>query len=623
MTDRREEFRPYWPWTIDPFGTLPQPSWLPSASPTAPGVDHLDSAKYWGTPPDDPAGQQAPPSRGLLYSLSDYPVPNHPWPAPPPVAPSRNRFDADDLAKSFGIGLAHGAIGLPAMFGDARELFASGAHRLADYIAPGYGPAVGNAVSYGMRLMPNMGGPTSAQIRGLIEPFTGRFYEPQTVAGDYLRTAGEFVPGLAAPGGVAKNAARYVVAPALASEYAGQSTQGTWMEPWARAIAALATGGAGAALEHLPGALRVRPGPEPMPRPGGAGDVPTAMTRPLEVPNSAPPSDPLAVSGFGAEGIPSHLEPGSVRPPPGRRGLLFDDSRLHEIPPVPQFNLPRSQPTQGVPEDILRALDNPATKADLHRFTDLGLERGGHKAANLEPFRERFLERLGSEEGQGPFKQFTDFMGATSPVSPDLSIAREASFYDELAKQQQALPKPFWDSSRRQYVLPDPLPYPWGHFKQGLHAKLANEVVTQMGLNPLTGPKVASMAEQFRGNQMPIPIDRHILRALGLADSRGLPPTSYGFTEDFLQRFALNKGLTPGQLQGAIRAGAAELTGLRSPNPMLTTLAQRIAITAEREQTSPEEILRRLITGGQKLRAVGAGSALGTAASTSEQGESE
>jgi hypothetical protein len=191
-------------------------------------------------------------------------VPNDPWPAPSPVAPSRNRFDADDLAKSFGIGLAHGAIGLPGMFGDARELFASGARGLADYIAPGYGPAVGNAVSYGMRLMPNMGGPTSAQIRGLTEPFTGQFYEPQTVAGDYARILGEFVPGMAAPGGAAKNAARYVVAPALASEYAGQATQGTWMEPWARAIAALATGGAGAAIEHLPGALRVRP--EPMSR---------------------------------------------------------------------------------------------------------------------------------------------------------------------------------------------------------------------------------------------------------------------------------------------------------------------------------------------------------------------
>jgi hypothetical protein len=98
--------------------------------------------------------------------------------------------------------------------------------------------------------------PTSAQIRGVIEPFTGQFYESQTVAGDYARTVGEFVPGMAAPGGVAKNAVRYVVAPALASEYAGQSTQGTWMEPWARAIAALATGGVGAALDHLPGALR-------------------------------------------------------------------------------------------------------------------------------------------------------------------------------------------------------------------------------------------------------------------------------------------------------------------------------------------------------------------------------
>ena len=118
--------------------------------------------------------------------------------------------------------------------------------------------------------MPYMGGPSSSDIRGLIEPVTGQFYQPQTVAGDYARTVGEFVPGMLAPGGVARNAARYVVAPALASETAGQLTHGTWAEPWARAIAALATGGVGAALGHLPYGARVRPTVEQLPRSGAA-----------------------------------------------------------------------------------------------------------------------------------------------------------------------------------------------------------------------------------------------------------------------------------------------------------------------------------------------------------------
>jgi hypothetical protein len=326
MTDPRDEFRPYWPQTIAPFG-MPQPSWLPSAPPTQPGIDHLEAAKYWGRLPDDADGQQPIPSGGLLSSLAEYPLPGappaggilgslglrkDPWPAPPPPSPSRNRFDPYDLANSFGIGVAHGAIGLPGMFGDARELFANGARRLADYIAPGYGPAVGNAVSYGMRLVPNMGGPTSAQMQGLIEPVTGKFYEPQTVTGDYLRTAGEFVPGIFAPGGVAKNTVRYVVAPALASEYAGQRTQGSWMEPWARAIAALATGGVGAALEHLPGALRVRPGPEPMPR--FTETKPTSRGTELNTPSAGSRTAPS---------FASQPDDGILHPAPSKRARPF------------------------------------------------------------------------------------------------------------------------------------------------------------------------------------------------------------------------------------------------------------------------------------------------------------
>src|SRR5260370_42162216 len=97
-----------------------------------------------------------------------------------------------------------------------------------------------------------MGGPPSSDIRHMIEPVTGPFYEPQTVTGDYARTVGEFVPGMFAPGGALRNAARYVVLPALASETAGQATLGTWAEPWARAIAALGIGGAGAAHRRPP-----------------------------------------------------------------------------------------------------------------------------------------------------------------------------------------------------------------------------------------------------------------------------------------------------------------------------------------------------------------------------------
>jgi hypothetical protein len=168
-------------------------------------------------------------------------------------------------------------------------------------------------------------------------------------------------------------------------------------------------------------------------------------------------------------------------------------------------------------------------------------------------------------------------------------------------------------------ALSEPLPYPYGHFKQGLHAKKVNEVVANGRLNPLTDPKLASVAEQFRGNQMPVPLDRHVLRALGATDARGqpidiLPRSGYEFTEGLVQRQAPNMGLTPGQYQGAVRAGAAEHTGLRSPRSIVDTLRDRVRITAELNNTSEREILRRLAESGFPLRVLGPVAGVGAAA---------
>lgn len=65
-------------------------------------------------------------------------------------------------------------------------------------------------------------------------------YQPQTTAGRYASTVGEFLPGAAAFGGASPaNLARFGVLPAVASEGAGQLTEGSTMEPYARTAAAL------------------------------------------------------------------------------------------------------------------------------------------------------------------------------------------------------------------------------------------------------------------------------------------------------------------------------------------------------------------------------------------------
>lgn len=65
-------------------------------------------------------------------------------------------------------------------------------------------------------------------------------YQPQTTAGEFASTVGEFMPGAAAFGGMSpSNLTRFGLLPAVASEGAGQLTEGTSIEPYARTAAAL------------------------------------------------------------------------------------------------------------------------------------------------------------------------------------------------------------------------------------------------------------------------------------------------------------------------------------------------------------------------------------------------
>jgi hypothetical protein len=129
---------------------------------------------------------------------------------------------AGDLAKSAGIGVAQGAIGLAGLPGLAEW----GGRKLYD-MASGSDTAQSTVL------------PTYGDIKGAVEGVTGEFYEPQSVAGEYARTLGEFAPGMIGPGGLAAKALS-VGGGALASETAGQLTKGTAAEPWARAGAGIA-----------------------------------------------------------------------------------------------------------------------------------------------------------------------------------------------------------------------------------------------------------------------------------------------------------------------------------------------------------------------------------------------
>lgn len=171
---------------------------------------------------------------------------------------------AKGLAKAGGIGLAEGAIGVAGLPGTVVGGLDTLAGKIVDQTV---GRAV-NRYQKGTWDAPNtdaiaeqakarmLPGPqdviSGGKIKSAIEGVTGDFYKPQTVGEQYARTIGEFIPGsLLAPGGPALNAVRYGVAPAVASETAGQLTKGSQYEPYARAGAGLATG-LGAAMLSRP-----------------------------------------------------------------------------------------------------------------------------------------------------------------------------------------------------------------------------------------------------------------------------------------------------------------------------------------------------------------------------------
>lgn len=143
---------------------------------------------------------------------------------------------AADVAKSFGSGVASGLVGLAGLPGDLAEYGARGLDRASRFV----GGLVGADVQPRPDRAPTYG---SADIGKAVKNVTGDFYEPQTTAGEYARTVGEFAPGIiGGPGSVGLRAVTQVAIPGLASEAAGQLSKGTAVEPYARVAGAVAGG---------------------------------------------------------------------------------------------------------------------------------------------------------------------------------------------------------------------------------------------------------------------------------------------------------------------------------------------------------------------------------------------
>lgn len=144
----------------------------------------------------------------------------------------------NDMGKSLGSGITIGTTALMdapgAILNAAGNLGAKGLEAVG---APDLAVGMRSAFIGG----PMGTGDTAGQAADLAMP-GARSYEPKTTPGEYAQTVGEMLPGsLLGGGNLAGSAIRYGVLPGLASEAAGQATEGTEYEPYARIAAALGT----------------------------------------------------------------------------------------------------------------------------------------------------------------------------------------------------------------------------------------------------------------------------------------------------------------------------------------------------------------------------------------------
>lgn len=161
------------------------------------------------------------------------------------IGPHDAAGTAEDVGKSAATGLMKGLVSLAGLPGDLTEWGARG----IDYAARAAGSLIGQDIP-ARPPQDAFGG--ADQIQNAVEGLTGKFHEPQTTAGQYAQTAGEFLPNvLGGPEALATKLATRVAAPALASEGLGQLAKGTVLEGPAR-IAGAVAGGAGAARALAP-----------------------------------------------------------------------------------------------------------------------------------------------------------------------------------------------------------------------------------------------------------------------------------------------------------------------------------------------------------------------------------
>lgn len=217
----------------------------PVAQPAAPVASGDDLMRAWGIQDQGSApaetGQSQPSAGDQLIKAwgldqnEEAPAAGMASAAPQTAAAPEDNSTVGDLIKSGASGLATGALELVGLPGTIQNAFDQNFSKVTGDIASLWGgkgipaPPPSPLSGAGLRDI------ASKASSGATE------YTPQTTAGEFTKTAGEFIPGTLIGGGgnLLTNAVKFGVVPGVASEAAGQVTEGTKFEPYARVGAAL------------------------------------------------------------------------------------------------------------------------------------------------------------------------------------------------------------------------------------------------------------------------------------------------------------------------------------------------------------------------------------------------
>lgn len=144
---------------------------------------------------------------------------------------------AADVAKAGGAGIARGIAGLAGLPGTLADL-GGGA---GEWLMSKAGLPTRTEAMQNLGINDTGNVLSADYLQSGLSNLTGGAtdYRGQTTPGQYAGTVGEFLPGAAIGGLNPGNLARFGVLPGVASESAGQATEGTSLEPYARVAAAL------------------------------------------------------------------------------------------------------------------------------------------------------------------------------------------------------------------------------------------------------------------------------------------------------------------------------------------------------------------------------------------------